>query len=714
MKQKLLFIIISAIMLQVTNAQNTIDNAFFDKVSYVGAFGTTDWSSGWANYNCKNTAYAAATVNVSGEITTSTTWTSANIYLLQGFVYVPNGVTLTIQAGTIIRGEKASMGSLIVECGGKIIAEGTASNPIVFTSNEAAGARAYGDWGGLVLCGKAHINTAGGEAQIEGGPRSFYGGTDDADNSGILKYVRVEFAGYPFQPNKEINGLTFGGVGSGTIIEYVQVSYANDDSYEWFGGSVNCKHLIAYRGLDDEFDSDYGFSGMLQFLVGLRDSTVADVSGSNGFESDNDATGSDNTPQTSAIFSNVSLFGPRELTSSTYNALFKRAMHIRRNSSISVYNSIFAGWPTGLCIDGSKSEGNAKTDHTLNIENTIISGSKSFFAIGTTGTTADDSIARLSAIRAWYKDASRKNDTLATNDLLNLTDPFNYNNPNFLPEGGAAVLTKSRWMTSSVSLNAAASTITTDGGTLQITATVGPDYAANKEVEWTVLNTTGKASINQSGLLTAGSTSTSNGIVKVVAVTTDGSSISDTLEITLSNQVGADVLVTSIVVSGTGNATEIDVFGGSLQMIANIEPNDASISDVSWSITEGSDFASISVAGLLTANADGNVKVRATATDGSDVYGETTIAISNQSSSISDFDTNLFAIYPNPVSEFINVESVNIDKVVICNMLGQKVLTTSINSTKVSINISNLNNGIYFITAYNNNNRVASAKVIKK
>lgn len=124
------------------------------------------------------------------------------------------------------------------------------------------------------------------------GPRTKHGGDDDSDNSGIIRYVRVEFAGYPFMKDKEINGITFGSVGSGTTIDHLQVSYSNDDSYEWFGGSVNCKYLVAYNGWDDEFDTDNGFSGKIQYGLSIRDPRIADTSQSNGFESDNCADGS--------------------------------------------------------------------------------------------------------------------------------------------------------------------------------------------------------------------------------------------------------------------------------------------------------------------------------------------------------------------------------------------------------------------------------------
>jgi hypothetical protein len=307
------------------------------------------------------------TVVLEGEISTNITLRAIDTNTLKGFVYVTDGATLTVEAGAVIKGEKASMGSLIVERGGKLIAEGTATKPIVFTSDQPKGARNYGDWGGIILCGKAPTNNPS-EPQVEGGPRSKYGGTDPTDNSGVLKYVRIEFAGYPLEPNKEINGLTCGGVGSGTIIDYVQVSFCGDDSFEWFGGTVNAKHLVAYKGWDDEFDTDYGYSGRLQFLLGVRDPRHADTSKSNGFESDNDANGSSNEPLTKPVFSNVTLIGPlygasegkpqddilyvtEDAANGAKGGQFQSAMHIRRNSSLNVYNSIFVGWPYGLFLD---------------------------------------------------------------------------------------------------------------------------------------------------------------------------------------------------------------------------------------------------------------------------------------------------------------------------------------------------------------------------
>ena len=249
---------------------------------------------------------------LSGKITSNLTLKANNIYKLRGLVYVTNGATLTIEPGTKIVGEADKNGALIITRGSKIMAEGTAANPIIFTSEKPSPKR--GDWAGLVILGAAPTNSSfngqAGVGEIEGGINNseglgLYGGTNAADNSGVLKYVRVEYAGYAFLPDKEINGITFGGVGNGTTVDYVEVAYANDDSFEWFGGTVNCSHLIAYKGLDDDFDTDNGFSGKIQFGIGVRDSQVADVSGSNAFESDNDANGSSLTPQTGATFSNM-------------------------------------------------------------------------------------------------------------------------------------------------------------------------------------------------------------------------------------------------------------------------------------------------------------------------------------------------------------------------------------------------------------------------
>jgi hypothetical protein len=284
-------------------------------------------------------------------ITANTTWTANKVYLLKGFNYVKSGATLTIEPGTIIKGDKDTKGSLFITTGAKIVAVGTADKPIVFTSNKPKGQRAAGDWGGLVILGKAKVNKP--NAVVEGENQTLFGGNDDADNSGELKYVRIEFAGIPFETDKEINGLTLGGVGNGTKIDYVQVSYSGDDAIEWFGGSVNAKHLVTYATLDDDFDTDNGFSGKVQYAVALRNPNIADqcaCSKSNGFESDNDGTGTAALPQTNAQFANVSIFIAPGAVNNKYNA----AAQIRRNSALSIYNATFEGaYPSGLDMTGA-------------------------------------------------------------------------------------------------------------------------------------------------------------------------------------------------------------------------------------------------------------------------------------------------------------------------------------------------------------------------
>jgi hypothetical protein len=380
----------------------------------------------------------AQDVVLEGNITSDMTLTADNTYLLRGKVRVLDGATLTIEPGTYIFGENSTQGSLIIRQGGKIHAQGTASQPIVFTSEfSKAGSGTeptYGDWGGIILLGKAPINVPGGTGQIEGtgDPNDIFGGTDEGDDSGVMSYVRIEYPGIAFSPNNEINGLTFGGVGSGTQIDHIQVSYSGDDSYEWFGGSVNCKYMIAFRGWDDDFDTDFGYHGKLQFLVGLRDPEIADVSGSNGFESDNDGSGSLNNPRTSPIWWNVSLYGPLKTVSTVINSQFKRGMHLRRSSKNRISNTLIAGWPKGVLIDGQYTIMAAMQD-SMWLDNCVVSG------------WTDDDLDTVSAagqnfdIESWFSNNSGR--TFTDNSSLMVNDPFNLDAPDFIPEGGSPLLT---------------------------------------------------------------------------------------------------------------------------------------------------------------------------------------------------------------------------------------------------------------------------------
>lgn len=400
--------------------------------TYRGAFApapTAMWTDSWTNFDPQNAVYPIANVDVTANITTNTTWTAGNTYLLKNQIYVKNNAILTIEPGVIIRGDHTAIGAgLFVTKGAKVNAVGTVTSPIVFTSDNAAGSRNKGDWGGIILLGKASYNVNNGVNNIEGIAASAdteYGGgatPDDNDNSGTLKYVRIEFGGYIYAANQEINGLTFGAVGKGTTIDYVQVSFSNDDSYEWFGGTVNCTHLVAYRGLDDDFDTDNGYSGNVQFCLGVRDPQVSDnplVSTSEGFESDNNASSTSVSPYTSAVFTNCTMVGPSYRVTLTNGGTlasgYKRAARLRRNTQLKIYNSIFLDFQEGLHIDGVTTEANA-TANTLKWKNNILAG------IVNTAKTLQVNSGSTFNIATWY--AANNNTTVASNAGL-LTNPYN-------------------------------------------------------------------------------------------------------------------------------------------------------------------------------------------------------------------------------------------------------------------------------------------------
>ena len=409
-------------------------DAFWTPTTYKGAFPVTDntaasdWTSGWSNFDAENTDYPATTITVSTDITTSTTW--SGVILLQNKIYVKNNATLTIAPGTIIRGDKPTQGSLIVTRGAKLNAIGTLASPIIFTSNEGIGNRNEGDWGGIVLLGLARNNQPGGVANIEGIVQTTdtqYGGSFDNDNSGTLKYVRIEFAGIALEPNKEINGLTFGSVGSATTIDFIQVSHSGDDSFEWFGGTVNCKHLIAYRGLDDDFDTDFGFRGKIQFALAIRDKDVSDAIGdSNSFESDNDAAGSAGQPKTAAIFSNVTLVGPKGNGSIVLpvGEKFEKAFRLRRNTAVSCFNSLVVGWEKGLSIEGTPVVNNVNGD-TLLFSNNVLTGftnnTNTIYNAGTSGGAASTSSFYTSF---WGADGNDSTQSIAQVSWVNLFTPL--------------------------------------------------------------------------------------------------------------------------------------------------------------------------------------------------------------------------------------------------------------------------------------------------
>ncbi len=497
---------------------NTLSAQSFklEGTTYIGAMPeatTADWTKGWTNFDPKNAVYGDPTdlTTLDGmasggkkDITGTLTLDATKIYALKGLIVVTNGGKLVIPAGTVIRCQAdvsitpKNYATIVVERGGKIEVLGTKTSPVVMTSAKAVGQRERGDWGGLLIGGKSTHNNwtaAGDTIQMEGfnnvtfAPSlARFGGTDVADNSGIVRYLRLEFGGLAFEANKEINGLTLGSVGSGTEITGVQVSFSGDDSFEWFGGTVNSKYLIAWKGTDDDFDTDNGYTGISQFGIGVKDPeyydlTFAATSGastSEGFESDNEASGTAaRSLVTNGIFSNFTMVGPVAVgtkyvdLSSTAKSAFRRGARIRRNSSQRIVNSIFMGYRNFLMIDGDSSLRNtnnaavlaaftpiltaidAKTKQIMFSNNVVVNTTSAFTTAGDTtanglvevargATLGGGSAVKLAALDTWVRSAisANKIDPVAYTAGTLLVNPLaSSTTPDFRPVAGSPALT---------------------------------------------------------------------------------------------------------------------------------------------------------------------------------------------------------------------------------------------------------------------------------
>jgi hypothetical protein len=331
--------------------------------------------------------------------------TSNITWHLSGLVYVDSADVVIIQPGTKIVGDLSSSstvpgGGLIFTRGSKIDAKGTAAAPIVFTS--AATTPASGDWAGIIILGNAPSNHAS-RVRVEGitdnAPAdATYGGnvgTVANDNSGTLQYVRIEYAGYELSTDNEINGLTLAGVGNGTTIDHIEIYKSKDDAIEFFGGTVNVSYLIAVDALDDMFDFDNGYSGTINYALGLSDTTRADKSQSNGIESDNNSTGSAATPVTKAVVNHLTLVGVTPTRASITNGapsgtgIYGRAAHLRRSSRFSISNSVLIGFNRGISLDGNL--GTTPCDYVSGLStltNNIIHGYTAAFGVeGTSSCT---------------------------------------------------------------------------------------------------------------------------------------------------------------------------------------------------------------------------------------------------------------------------------------------------------------------------------------
>jgi hypothetical protein len=377
-------------------------------------------------------------VSVSGEINEDTTWTADKVYLLEGTspVFVVGDHTLTIEPGTTIKG--AGLGTaLVVTRGSRLIANGSADKPIVFTSGVTAGLRNAGDWGGVVLLGSAPLNFASGA--IEGiaadDARGAYGGPaagegDATSDCGSLKYVRIEFAGYQYSVDNELNGLTLGGCGSNTVIDYVQVHRGFDDGIEFFGGTVDVKHVVITNSTDDALDWDRGWTGRGQFIIVRTDPSVSD----SAIEADNRDGANSALPRSNPTLYNLTLVGDRGTPTP--------GMVLRRGTYATIYDAIVMGFAGGALDIRNTDSVNGATTGDLTIANSI------FFQNGADGVghadTRDDASATATA--AATPDGMDEGPWLAAraNQLSvdpQLPDAYNQTAPNFLPPAGSPAAT---------------------------------------------------------------------------------------------------------------------------------------------------------------------------------------------------------------------------------------------------------------------------------
>lgn len=340
---------------------------------------------------------------------------------------------ITIEAGTTILGRGGTPPSmLVIRQGARILANGTASQPIVMTSAQPVGARAPGDWGGLVINGKAPVNNtgSGGELPFGEGGSGRYGGTNPTDDSGVLNYVRVEFGGHVFTSDDELNGIAFQGVGSGTTVDHIQIHRNSDDGIEFFGGTVNVKHVLITGCLDDSLDWTSGWSGKAQFVVLQQWPGGAD----NGIEADNLEADNTALPRSHPVISNMTLVGPKDA-----GAASDIGMQLRRGTAANIFNSIVMGMNEyGLDVDDVETWNNAYTDspgsyNTLSGQLTI---QGTLFFDNALGDFQDD--AGDPQTDTAFNAAQTPANTTGTDPKL--TDPQNLSAPNFKPQAGSPVL----------------------------------------------------------------------------------------------------------------------------------------------------------------------------------------------------------------------------------------------------------------------------------
>jgi hypothetical protein len=375
---------------------------------------------------------------IPSQITANKTLTSDRVWILKGYAYVSSNATLTIEAGTVIKSDVTEKGALIIDKGSKINAQGTADRPIVFTSGKPAGERMPGDWGGIIIIGDARTNRTS-LGDCEGGINRQYGlGQNDSDNSGTMKYVRLEYAGIAHSQGSEINALTFYSVGSGTILENIMVAYAKDDAYEFFGGTVGGKNMIAFATSDDDFDFDYGYRGNIQFGLVLRHPDFVDATDAgNGIECDNEATipgSGPSSPRTQPSLSNFTLIGTNGAAGEKEQHNF--ANRWRKATQFILNNSVLIGFKKGGFAMETAQTVSDYLAGTSQFKNNIVHAVVNPYLL-------NDASAQGASTNAAIKTKAEADGgvTLASATDAKLTSPFTFTAPNFLPATGSPALT---------------------------------------------------------------------------------------------------------------------------------------------------------------------------------------------------------------------------------------------------------------------------------
>lgn len=380
MKMKMILLAVFAIT--VANAQNQL-----------GITGE-NWMNGWTNFKPKTVEYDQPTHILNGVIAENTTLLKRNTYLLTGTVYVAKGVTLTIEPGTVIRGDFDTNGTLVVTKGARIVAEGKSTDPIVFTSSKSTADRKSGDWGGVILYGDAPLNRYGGVIASIYDPNPMYnnfGGNNEADDSGILKYVRIEFAGKKIDAKTMLNGLTLGAVGNKTIVEFVQVSFAKDDALEVIGGNFELNNIISFHNADDDFDFSMGIQCTMNNCIAIRSPYISDNTRSRCIELDSydKVENFDAAKKKSVVkMNNVTLVS----NGLNDQGLVKEAISVKADAFLEMNKCVVAGFSSFMALDDKLFSGDAYKQ--LKVYNTQIDTCKELFT--------NETLSKVDMVNDWF------------------------------------------------------------------------------------------------------------------------------------------------------------------------------------------------------------------------------------------------------------------------------------------------------------------------